>query len=54
MKFNKIYEQNLKTKAYPRTRRVEKPPKWRLWFGLGLITGVGTTIASKCGKLIVK
>ena len=25
--------------------KLKTPPKWRLWFGLGLITGVGTTIA---------
>jgi hypothetical protein len=48
MKFNndihdtKILEQQ---KRIQELEELKTPPKWRLWFGLGLITGVGTTIA---------
>lgn len=48
MKFNndihdsKIIEQQ---KRIQELEELKTPPKWRLWFGLGLITGVGTTIA---------
>lgn len=48
MKFNndihdtKIQEQQ---KRIQELEELKTPPKWRLWFGLGLITGVGTTIA---------
>ena len=48
MKFNndihdaKISEQQ---KRIQELEELKTPPKWRLWFGLGLITGVGTTIA---------
>ena len=48
MKFNndihdaKILEQQ---KRIQELEELKTPPIWRLWFGLGLITGVGTTIA---------
>ncbi len=48
MKFNneihdaKILEQQ---KRIQELEELKTPPKSRLWFGLGLITGVGTTIA---------
>ena len=48
MKFNndihdtKILEQQ---KRIQELEELKTPPKWRLWFSLGLITGVGTTIA---------
>ena len=48
MKFNndihdaKILEQQ---KRIQELEELKTPPKRRLWFGLGLITGVGTTIA---------
>ena len=38
----KISEQQ---KRIQELEELKTPPKWRLWFGLGLITGVGTTIA---------
>tara|TARA_R100001440_G_scaffold31461_1_gene50008 strand:+ start:1279 stop:1674 length:396 start_codon:yes stop_codon:yes gene_type:complete len=38
----KILEQK---KRIQELEELKTPPRWRLWFGLGLITGVGTTIA---------